>query len=51
MNYKAPVAEIVNFETVDVIAASIGESDTPDKMNTWGKSISEYASEDYNLFG
>ena len=46
MNYKAPVAEVICFETVNLIATSTGEVDNPENLNTWGKGIDKFAEVD-----
>ena len=49
--YEAPMAKVVRFEAIDVITVSVTEPiDTPEKLTTWGKTISEFASSDCNLF-
>ena len=50
-NYEVPMAKVICFETINIIATSTGlGTDTPDTLKTWGKSISEYASADFDLF-
>lgn len=51
-NYEFPMAKVVCFETIDIITASaLNPDDTPEKLSTWGKGISEFNSVDFDLFG
>ena len=47
--YISPVAKVVKFETVDIIAAST-PPDLPEVLNTWGDKIASYSSKSVNLF-
>ncbi|MBR5539189.1 MAG: hypothetical protein IKU61_04750 [Clostridia bacterium] len=51
VNYKAPVAEAVCFETVEIITTSVEVVDNPDNLGTWGARIEKFASEEVDLFG
>ena len=50
--YEIPMAQVIHFETVDVITSSstVEPIDTPDKLSTWGEGIGKFASAEYNLF-
>ena len=54
INYESPMAKVIDFEAIDIITLSVGENveptDTPEVLSRWGKSISEYASADIDLF-
>ena len=54
VNYESPMAKVIDFEAIDIITLSVGENveptDTPEVLSRWGKSISEYASADIDLF-
>ena len=47
--YEVPVAKVVCLEAVNILTTSL-PFDTPESLNTWGKSISVYGSSDINLF-
>ena len=43
--YQAPVAQVVSFSVIDVIATS-----TPEKLNTWGEVVEDVNAKQVDLF-